>query len=309
VSTNLIEKVLSCEIAKHLQNSLFDHKAISMVINKKPVFKGNKQKIQNKVLNSDILDLLDYSAAADTYLQHRVNKWDPLLENKLRLVGKIKGAILEVGLCWKDKPGTDPDPEKIRQRERTVDHARYLLQTLNFDLIEQIEVNVGKDLFMDVLVNNIRNDACSYQSFFIREKNSEFNLAVKKLANLKTNFSENFEQILVLEKKLNMIKDAEMRAELENYAILEYVSAEKMTPKFLDLAKKGKSESKLTDIKKPDGEPFESESSQKDFILGYFSNIYKKNPEVRAYEGCIEDFLGPDICNHPTVRGQRFRKT
>jgi Reverse transcriptase (RNA-dependent DNA polymerase) len=305
VSSNTINKVTSCEIVNTLQNSLFDHKAIKLEFNKKVFNKLRKQKISNKILKSDILEILVYCAGAETYLQHRQNRFDNIYENKLLLVGEIKRNLINAGLSWDEKPGTAPDPELIRRRNNLINTARYQLQELNFEQVQNIDLEVEPDIFMEVLANNIRNEVCSYQAFYVKEKNAVFNAAVKRLTTLKSNFANNAEEIFALEKQLNDIRDAEMRSELENYAIFEYISAEKMSPKFLDLAKKGRSEAKLSEIKDDDGNVFASESEQKQYILNYFSNIYKRNPEINAYEGCIENFLGETICNKDKVRAAK----
>ncbi len=43
-----------------------------------------------------------------------------------------------------------------------------------------------------------------------------------------------------------------------------------------------------------------------EYIRHYFSNLYKLDPLV---EGSIEDFLGPKICNHPTVTASKLSET
>jgi exonuclease III len=66
VSTQLISLVKSCKIHDVLQNKLFDHKAISIHLNP-PLKRAIKSPfISNKVLNSDVLDLIVYSTVAET---------------------------------------------------------------------------------------------------------------------------------------------------------------------------------------------------------------------------------------------------
>jgi hypothetical protein len=81
---------------------------------------------------------------------------------------------------------------------------------------------------METLVNNIRNDTCSFQAFFLKEAKKKFAEGVKTLNTLKEKYSDNAEQIKNLEAVLNVIADRELRAELENFAIFEHLGSEKM---------------------------------------------------------------------------------
>jgi Reverse transcriptase (RNA-dependent DNA polymerase) len=160
---------------------------------------------------------------------------------------------------------------------------------------------------MEVLINNVRNEVTSFQAFFIKEKNREFSDALSELRNLKKQYKTNAEKIRVLENSLNEIADTEIRLALENFDWFEHVSAEKMSPKFLDLAKSEKQEANLSDIKNDAGEEFVNENERNNYIRNYFKEIYAKKQGVNPYRGCVEEFLGPDICNHPKVHNAKLR--
>jgi hypothetical protein len=56
----------------------------------------------------------------------------------------------------------------------------------------------------------------------------------------------------------------------------------------------------MWDICGPDGAMFDSTLRQKNYIREYFANSYKKPAhEPENLNGCIENFLGPEILNHP----------
>jgi hypothetical protein len=45
----------------------------------------------------------------------------------------------------------------------------------------------------------------------------------------------------------------------------------------------------------------------KNYVTNYYSDIYKETPgRVDAYTGCIEEFLGRDISNHPDVASKKI---
>jgi hypothetical protein len=85
------------------------------------------------------------------------------------------------------------------------------------------------------------------------------------------------------------------------------INSEKPTPIFLSLARASNSSSRLENILDEQGSPFASESARTDSIVSYYEKIYKKpEDDISSYGGCIEDFLGPDILNHPVVSNSKL---
>jgi hypothetical protein len=84
--------------------------------------------------------------------------------------------------------------------------------------------------------------------------------------------------------RLNRILDDDAKRELE-----------KMTPGFLDIAKKTKSEAKLADIRDDHGNIFRTDVELNNYIHKYYCDINDIKPDTEAnVEGCIERFLGPE---------------
>jgi exonuclease III len=306
ISGGLSRKVNKCYISPTLQNKLFDHRAVNLNVNTKRTPKKKGLFITNKVLGSDLLDAVVYSSVAETYLQHIIPPQGYNIERSLGIVGTIKVLLRSLGIDFGQRPGFTPSEEESAQREEALQRLRYLVSTLNLPWLEGLEKSVEIDIFMETLINNVRNDVTSYQSFFIKEKRKEFDAALEALIILKKNYAANDEKIRIIEKKLNDLSDSDMRTELENYALFEHIAAEKMSPKFLELAKLEKIEAKLTDVKNSDGTPFLCENDRKTYITKYFADIYKKQDAVNPYEGCIEDFLGPEILQNPVVRDAKI---
>ncbi len=86
--------------------------------------------------------------------------------------------------------------------------------------------------------------------------------------------------------------------------LFESINAEKPTPIFMSLARCRSTSKKLSSIKQDDGSPYNSHEQQIEGIVSYYENLYKKPVNERInYEGCIEEFLGPDIINSTLVQG------
>ncbi len=175
-------------------------------------------------------------------------------------------------------PDTDPDPPADRAPDPFTDNA---------------------DLFMEGMMNNVRNCVVSHQSFvFKTAKKNRIDLE-KKIKALYADPVADIEEITDQEYSLNKLVDSELRHEVLN--------SEKLTPYFLSLAKASRVEAKMEDIRNVNGERFDSPSDSKTFIREFYSNIYRKDPEEpENLDDCIERFLGPDICNNPIVTNSKL---
>jgi hypothetical protein len=124
---------------------------------------------------------------------------------------------------------------------------------------------------------------------------------------LRTSPNINFQAIREREDHLRLISEEEIRSKLETHPIFEHINAEKMSPIFLSLANSHRSNASLTCIKNNDGNPFRSDTDREEFIVQFFENIYRlpaDHPE--SFDGCIEDFLGAEICANPIVLNSKL---
>jgi len=112
------------------------------------------------------------------------------------------------------------------------------------------------------------------------------------------------EQVIAIENRLQNITDQQLNDDLSCYSIYEYINHEKITPSFLKLAKIGKSESLLSDVRDADGTPFADNDAQNEYIVGYYENVYKKPPQEQARPS-IEEFLGPQVLATDVVRNAK----
>ncbi len=99
----------------------------------------------------------------------------------------------------------------------------------------------------------------------------------------------------------------EARSALENTENFEYLNHEKITPYFVKLCKGSKSEAEMDDICDSDGRPFNTAADRKRYIVDFYANLYKKaEDEPENLQGCIEQFLGAEICNSKIVRESKI---
>jgi hypothetical protein len=111
--------------------------------------------------------------------------------------------------------------------------------------------------------------------------------------------------LTVCEKELNKILDLELRRLISSKKILENLSHEKPTKRFLDIAHSAGKGDKLDTLKNDDGSEFGSEEQLKNYVTNFYRNLYSRDEGVG---GSIKDFLGKELCNHPLITGSKLTR-
>ncbi len=192
VSTSIAPKVEECCIKQSVQSKLFDHRAIVLDFKKnKPI--SSRPNISNSILRDPDIDIVVNLANLECYAQ----KLDD---------GNFKDNVLNlIGTCFSKLREAGPDPTHVEYahaeltdldaRIRLKDDIRILMEELNELNLPDINHNMEDDAFLEFLMNSIRNEVISYQSFI----NKTMNLNVKKITDeltaLKKNYVANFERI------------------------------------------------------------------------------------------------------------------
>jgi hypothetical protein len=152
-----------------------------------------------------------------------------------------------------------------------------IFETLpNQDFFEGLEKNCEDDVFFEVLIMNLKNNALAQPKKIYDAKNRGKTILSKKLLDLKIDYETNKTEILELEQKLALAIEKEIREELQNMQIFDRLTSEKMTPYFLNLAKQGtKTESTLL-IRSDTGVEFADPDQNHAYISDFYRRLYKK---------------------------------
>jgi hypothetical protein len=180
-----------------------------------------------------------------------------------------------------------------------------LLDTIPFGLLQagELEEGVSPDIFMETLVNNIRNETISHQIFIKKSTLKSIEKIVNSLKTLKNDYTVNQEKIFELESALNTINDRILKKKLESCSNFEILNNEKITPHFVNLAKGFQSEASLEDIVDNNGNRFPTPEARKEFIRNYYQDLYAAPlDEAESLEGCIESFLGPELLQSNLIK-------
>jgi hypothetical protein len=180
------------------------------------------------------------ASVCETYLIHAENDFNLNGRNKNVLLG-ICGTIMQlvrdcgppVELCIGI---TDPEIKKAI-RDRILTRLQVLSYSLDIAQLEDANLNCTDDVFMETLLLNVKNNVISHQAFMRKTKREKINSLRKDLLQQKKDYVLNQVRILQLEQELNNLIDWEMRSKLTSFQHFDILNGEKMTPRFLTLAK------------------------------------------------------------------------
>ena len=257
VSNNLIDQIKKCSISPNLQNKMFDHKAVHLSF-RAPSKVIRTPTISRSLLNDPDIDIIVKLAIFETYLHHTAELTDANRRQLLTMIGTSKQEIINAGPDSNILPLGHRSAHEELVRSGILAGIKDRLEMVPIELMSGGVFRDGleDDLFMETLVNNIKNECIGYQAFISRTVKNSMAQMFATLEDLKLNFQQNSTAIFELERKLDQVQDCKLRSKLENTRNFELINNEKMTPNFLNLSKGSKAEASLSDLKDDLGRDF-----------------------------------------------------
>jgi exonuclease III len=306
VSPYIYQYIESCTVAQGYCRKTFDHKPIFLRLKKK---KGKGRPcVFNGTINHELSDYVVKIAVHNSYLT-------AAMEN----AGLITGTIIDTE-CWKINAieikvnriislkgaAYSRDLTDLEEGELAILEADVLedwLDTAPLDYIQTFERQVTADDFFEILLGNTRRAMLNFQNNLKAAESSAKRGWTSELLFLKASgYTANFDRICVLENKLNAASERYISDRLSNYIKSDVLCAEKMTPRFLHLAKENNS-ADLSMIKDLYGNPFPCPQERGEHITSFYETLYKNPATIPAdFSNCVTNFLG-DLVNHPAIRG------
>jgi exonuclease III len=300
ISNDLMPMVSECKISESLQSGQFDHKAVILSFSQ-----GEKKlkrfSVSNRVINDPDVEKLIELSILETFLIYQVRP----NEERWRL-------LTDVGTAKKLFRDAGPDPayynlsipaNQVDEREVILNRVTLLLRQDAFNNIYDYPLTIGWDIFFEMILNSIKNDVHGYQSYVFRLAKAEKSALCEELKTLYADPVLNFQAISDKERLLCRISEQEIKSALENHPIYEHIHCEKMSPLFLKLAKMSNSDASLSSIKNENNEDFLNNALRNEYIVSFFEKIYRLPEDAPDnFDGCIETFLGPDICGNDLIR-------
>jgi exonuclease III len=307
VSRHWLEPLSDCSISNSLQSSLFDHKAIFLSTIPKKRF-SKIDTILSATTNDILTEFIVNLSAFECYLHHfdvSSPEENLLKDSLLNKIGTAKKEVREATKILHPQACHKKINEYLLDQKIT--NIRTLIDDLSQFNIPDFKVNIDYDIFLDYYVNCIRNDVISHQRFLTKHKIALKKELCSEIETLKQDYESNFQELSVLESRLNALLDLELKAEVENFRHFEILKNEKITPEFVKLAKSLNTDYSLDDICDDEGNVFSSNSARGKYIVDFFSKIYRKPAcDKNRPENTIENFLGPEIINNPVVQNSKL---
>jgi hypothetical protein len=278
ISDKLLTKVNYCNISASLECTLFDHKSISLSFcNKK---KSLKHFIDPKIFSHPRFDAIVAVSACETYLQHA----DPGtvdielgLAQVSNIISKLRKANdLEFDIVFE---------ESTPLREATLLGLDNEIKMLVEDLPDPENLNelgllCTNDIFLEVLMGNIRNSLVSFQTWLQKLENSKVSFLQRKINFLKGNYDFNQEEIANLESILAAHRDEALDLKIKNMKIFEHLHSERPSPLFLTLLKCRNTDS-LSIVCDDNGSQFDTDELRDEHIVSYYEKVYNPDPKKK----------------------------
>ena len=303
VSDSAIPCATDCSISQNLQNHLFDHKAIHLSFT--PAKSANKTpSIANFILNDPLIDIVVNLGVIECYLHHSVDLPFNLPRRALlQRVGTAKSSLRELGADSNILvPGSRSQADELARANRIAELFS-IIDEFDINGLQTLAVDIEDDLFLEYLINCIRNDIISYQTFIAKTFNCSKDSIISKLNQCKNDSSFNPELMRSYETRLNELVDLELKNEVEKFKNFELLNSEKVTPYFVKMTKCAKSEASLSVITDDAGAVFASKTERDEYVVNYYEKLYSIPPSEPAnLSGCIHSFLGQEILDHPLVK-------
>jgi hypothetical protein len=278
ISRDISESVSECDIAPCVQSKLFDHKAVTLSFaGKKPVV--TIPTVSPKILSDPDLEIVVIVSLVEIYTRYRADLNEIQTQEILGTLGRCRRLLRDAGPDPSFAGGGAVDVNADTDvRTRNIASILQNLTEFNIPKMQALPLSLPDDEFLEILINNLRNDIISHQSHVLNlQKNSKKKL-LEKFSNAKKNLPQNLDLITELECKLLVIEENELSFITDKNAAFENINTERITPFFLKVIKGNKDLSSQNSIKNPNGIPFTCDQERKEYICEHFAKIYAKDP-------------------------------
>ena len=297
-SSNMIGIFGNCDyLANKL--SIFDHKTISLLTLKKT---HNNQ----KQIDITLLNLEGYFETIEFYV------YELILENfnvpnknflrlclaRIRLLNFEKVALLNCTLN---------SDALVREWINIKDQAIFNL-CQNFPSMEDLfncECIISPSLFIELLLNVIKNETISFQLNYRKKLNSYTSELKDKLYSLKkvaTWHESNMSSINSIESELSKIEDEKTTRSMQDSKYFHIMNSEKGSKHFSKIVKNSKKNNSIDFLKDESGNEFADIKSRNDFLVNFFKNKFSRPPSTNL---SLTEFMG-DTINHPLIEQHKL---
>jgi len=302
ISEELVTHVTTCKISDAPATKLFDHKSVLCSLKRVKTLR-KKLPIKNSTLNDPVIPIVAELTVTECHL-HTVN------QDQYGGRDRVNRALEAVANCWnllriggvhpKHVSLTELDVEYVQTHERVQQEIREIMRGFNLPVLESLDKTISDADFYSNLMLVLKNELYSYQTVIRNSRYKQRKSLENLLKRSKEDAANGSDMIFNLEKQLQQLEEEEIRAELEASPLFDCFNNEKISSYTKKLLQANKNEASLRSIRNENGANFNNESEQKNFIVNYFSEIYRKRDTADGEE-IIEEFLGEQMVQHPVI--------
>ena len=134
-------------------------------------------RIRDSILQDPDLDIVVWAAAAECYITNfsLIQVGEDDIRSALEMVGNIRTLLREAGPSEIYYNNDELNAETLANRTRCLIRIRSVISTHPIEIFHLFSLSVEDDIFMESLVNNVRNEVTSYQNFLGKFKNKKKN--------------------------------------------------------------------------------------------------------------------------------------
>ena len=172
VSDCLLPFASDCTIQPSLQNSLFDHKAICLSFLPKKQ-KNKLPRVANYILNDPLSTYVSSLAVIECYIHHIPSHLLPApRKTLLQRVGTAKSLLKTIGADAAILlPGARSEEDDFLRAGR-IGELKLVIDDFDVEGLQSLALDIEDDLFLEYLLNCVRNELISYQTFIAKTFNS-----------------------------------------------------------------------------------------------------------------------------------------
>ncbi len=184
----------------------------------KPV--SSRPSITNKILRDPDIDKVIELASYDCYCIN-IDGHNAVKDVAARLIGRGLELLKEAGPDPAFLPYAHAPLRDMDERTQMMDQLDNIMVELRELQLDNLPMVIDDDIFMEILINGIKNAVISHQAFISKTIALSQNNLIKKLTNLKLDVKKNFDEISRLEIDLRNINEIELNSELEKILTLK----------------------------------------------------------------------------------------
>ena len=310
ISSKMINLKTECAIATSKMSKIFDHKHVTLTLNKcvqkndRNQFPTCKKFIKNCFLDHALMKptvkaaLLEvaYHSRADILNNEEQTSYNRVIQESRG----IYSAVKEVASILHIENPANIDMGLENRKDHLLSIIREFMDTgIDIDFVCELPKKCDDSLFFDALTERVKEKVSWLQKNLSRMQKAKKIEIEKQLKTLADNYENNQLTINSLERQLTNILDAEIEAVLSLNKASECLNSEKPTERFLSLVQAPKQKSPLSKLKDNEGNVFKSDDDRDLHITNFYKNLYRKDSLDEDLK--VEDYLGPSICEHKVV--------